>query len=79
VSDGKPGIDRAELQLQAAGLTLLGVILSIGVTVGMGLSGAWWLRVGLGAAVCVVLAVVVAFGARHTPVLSRLARWITGQ
>ena len=66
MSDGKPEIDRAELQLPAAGLTLLGVILSIGVSVGMGLSGGWWLPAGVGAAVSVVLALVVPFGARHT-------------
>lgn len=79
VSKGRPQVDRAELQLQAAGLTLLGVTLSIGVTVGMGLSGAWWYRVAAGSIVCVALAVFVGLGARHTAVLRRVARWITGQ
>jgi len=45
----------------------------------MGLSGAWWYRVTAGGIVSVALAVFVAVGARHTAVLRRVARWITGQ
>jgi len=29
-------------------VTLIGVLLSIGVTVGFGVQGAWWLRAGVG-------------------------------
>ena len=32
------------LTLQATGITLLGVLLSIGVTVAFGLKAAWWVR-----------------------------------
>lgn len=36
------------LSLTTGGITLLGVLLSIGVTVGMGLDAAWWVRVLVG-------------------------------
>jgi hypothetical protein len=67
------------LTLKATGLTLLGVIVSIGVTVGFSLGGAWWARVLAGAGVTVALAVVVklASGSRRGP-LARLANWMVG-
>jgi hypothetical protein len=76
---GRDDVDRTELQLQAAALTLLSVILSIGVTVAFGVTGPWWLRTAVGTAVSVGLVAIVAFAARHTPLLRRLARWATGQ
>ena len=41
------------------GITLLEVLLSIGVTAGMGLDAAWWVRVLVGAATTLVLSVIV--------------------
>lgn len=66
--------------LRAMGVTILGVILSVGVTVGFGLTGAWWMRVLAGVASMVVLVVVVKLGTRQGargPV-TRAASWITG-
>ena len=66
------------MQLQSLGLTLLGVLLSIGFTVGIGLSGPWWVRVLAGTGTVLALVLVVGFGARpgRGP-LARVARWIT--
>ncbi len=66
------------LQLQTAGLTLLGVLLSIGITVGLGIGGAWWARFLAGTTTVVVLILIVGLGARpgRGP-LARLASWIT--
>jgi VIT1/CCC1 family predicted Fe2+/Mn2+ transporter len=67
------------LSLTTGGITLLGVLLSIGVTVGIGVSGAWWVRVVAGVATTLVLAVVVKVGSRagRGP-LARLANWMIG-
>ena len=67
------------ITLKAAGLTLLGVIVSVGVTVGFGVPGPWWFRVLVGAAVTVGLAALVklASGSRRGP-LARLANWMIG-
>lgn len=67
------------LNLTTGGITLLGVVLSIGVTVGMGVSGSWWVRVLAGVATTVALAVVVKVGssAGRGP-LARLAGWMIG-
>lgn len=65
--------------LTAAGVTLLGVLLSIGVTVGFGISGPWWLRLGAGLASTVVLVVVVKLATQHgRGPLARLANWTLG-
>jgi high-affinity Fe2+/Pb2+ permease len=69
---------QTRLTLQSVGLTLLGVILSIGVTVGFGLSGPWWLRLFLGVATTVGLVVAVGLLGRKTKALRRLADWIMG-
>ncbi len=68
--------DRDTLTLTTGGITLLGIILSIGVTVGFGLNVEWWLRLVLGVATSVVLVLVVKVATRagHGP-LARLARW----
>lgn len=66
------------LQLQATGLTLLGVLLGIGVTVGFGVKGDWWLRVLVGLltfAALLVLARAAAKPGRGT--LARIGAWIT--
>lgn len=69
----------AALTLFATSLTLLGVILSIAVTVGFGIRGPWWLRLGLGAfvGVALVAAVKVLSRSRRGP-LTRFASWIIG-
>lgn len=68
-----------DVTLTAAGLTLLGVILSIGVTVGFGVGGPWWVKIGAGAASSVLL-VFIASWATSTGrgTLARLANWIIG-
>ncbi|HEV2774442.1 MAG TPA: hypothetical protein VGV90_02515 [Solirubrobacteraceae bacterium] len=67
------------LSLTTGGITLLGVLLSIGVTVGMGLDAAWWARVLAGLATTMVLGVIVKVGssAGRGP-LARLADWMIG-
>lgn len=65
--------------LTAMGVTLLGVILSIGVTVGVGISGPLWLRLATGGASTVVLVAVVKLSTRagRGP-LARMAKWTIG-
>ncbi len=67
------------ITLKAAGLTLLGVIVSVGVTVGFGVPGPWWFRALVGAAVTLGLAILVKLtsGSRRGP-LARLANWMIG-
>lgn len=65
--------------MTTGGITLLGVMLSVAVSVGMGIHGSWWLRVLVGVAVVLTLALVVKLGTRagRGP-LARLANWIIG-
>ena len=64
------------LTLTTGGITLLGVLLSIGVTVGFGVKGPWWLRVALGLAATVVLIAIVKVGTKSgRGPLARFARW----
>lgn len=67
------------LSLTTGGITLLGVLLSIGVSVGFGISGPWWLRLASGIGTTLALAVVVKLGssAGRGP-LARLANWMIG-
>lgn len=67
------------LTLQAGGLTLLGVLLSIGVTVAFGLTQPWWIRTLAGAGTTIGLAAGVALLGRRTSLLTRLTDWITGR
>ncbi len=67
------------LTLQATGITLLGVLLSIGVSVGIGLSQPWWIRLIAGAGTTVALAVTVWLLGTRTKLLARLTNWITGR
>lgn len=62
--------------LTAAGVTLLGVIASIGTTVGLGISAEWWVRVaaGVGSVVLLVIVVKLTTRAGRGP-LARMARW----
>jgi hypothetical protein len=67
------------LSLTTGGITLLGVLLSVGVSVGFGVQGAWWLRVLAGLGTTVVLVLVVKLGTRSgRGPLARMARWIIG-
>lgn len=67
------------LNLTTGGITLLGVLLSIGVTVGVGIKGPWWVRLAAGVATTVALVVFVklASDAGRGP-LARLANWVIG-
>lgn len=67
------------LNLTTGGLTLLGVLLSIGTTVGLGVSGPWWVRLLAGAGVTVLLTALVKLGTRSgRGPLARLANWVIG-
>ncbi len=67
------------LSLTTGGITLLSVILSIGVTVAIGISAPWWLRLlaGAGTTVGLTLAVKLGSDAGRGP-LARLADWVIG-
>lgn len=64
------------LNLTTSGITLLGVLLSVGTSVGLGIEQDWWLRVLAGTATTLVLIVIVKLGtgAGRGPV-ARLANW----
>lgn len=67
------------LTLTTGGITLLGVLLSVGVSVGFGVKGPWWVRVLAGAATTLALVTAVKLGtsAGRGP-LARAARWVIG-
>ncbi len=67
------------LSLTTGGLTLLGVLLSIGVTVGFGVKGELWVRIAAGVATTVVLVVLVKLGtdSGRGPI-AKLANWVIG-
>jgi len=64
------------LTLTTGGITLLGVLLSIGVTVGLGITGSWWVRLlaGLGTTCALVVVVKLGTSSGRGP-LARLANW----
>lgn len=64
------------LTLEATGITLIGVILSISLTVAFGLKVEIWLRAAAGLATAVLLIAAVRLSASET-VLRRFANWIT--
>lgn len=73
------GRSSTAVTLTAAGVTLLGVIFSIGVTVGLGISGPLWLRITAGLASTVLLVVLVKLTTRKgRGPLARLANWTIG-
>lgn len=78
-AEGQRLQDETKLALQAASLTLIGVLLSIGVTVGMGLSGPWWVRLLAGVATTVGLVLLVWLLGTRTQLLTRMSEWITGR
>jgi len=67
------------LSLTTGGITLLGVLLSIGVTVGLGINAAWWVRILAGVGTTLALGAVVKLGtsAGRGP-LARMANWMIG-
>ncbi len=67
------------LTLTTGGITLIGVLLSVGVTVAFGLKGEWWVRglAGLGTTVGLAILVKVATASGRGP-LARLAHWMIG-
>ncbi len=67
------------LTLTTGGITLLGVLVSVGVTVGFGIDGDWWVRIvaGLGTTLFLILVVKLGTSAGRGP-LARLARWTIG-
>ena len=65
------------LSLETAGITLIGVIISIGLTVGFGLKTELWIRLIAGAATAGVLIVLVKLSASEEAALRRAANWIT--
>lgn len=67
------------LSLTTGGITLLGVLLSIGVTVGIGISADWWIRILAGVTTTLALSVIVKLGssAGRGP-LARMANWMIG-
>ncbi len=67
------------LSLTTGGITLLGVLLSIGVTVGTAVQDRWWVRVlaGVGTTIALTLIVKWASAAGRGP-LARLADWVIG-
>jgi hypothetical protein len=71
---------QTSLTLTTGGITLLGVLLSVGVSVGFGVQGAWWVRVlaGVVTVVGLVVAVKVGTGAGRGP-LARAANWVISQ
>jgi hypothetical protein len=67
------------LSLTTGGITLLGVLLSVSVSVALGISAVWWVRVLAGVGTIVALTLVVKFGtAAGRGPLARLARWMIG-
>ncbi len=67
------------LNLTTGGITLLGVLVSVGATAGFGINEDWWTRVLVGAGTTLVLVVIVKLGtgAGRGPV-ARLANWVIG-
>ncbi len=68
-----------DITLTATGITLLGVLLSVGVTVGFGVGGEWWVRILAGVATSLLLVLVAAWStSTGRGVVARLANWIIG-
>lgn len=75
--DSEPGTET--LSLTTGGITLIGVLVSVGVTVGFGIAAAWWVRVLAGLATTLLLIVLArTFTAAGQGPLARLAEWVIG-
>lgn len=77
-SDSGESTERS-LNLTTGGITLLGVLLSVGVSVAFGVKGPWWVRTLAGALTVAALVTVVKLGtsAGRGP-LARAALWVIG-
>lgn len=65
------------LSLTTGGITVLGVLLSIGVAVAFGLKQDWWIRVLAGVITTAALTVVVKLGTSSgRGPLARMANWL---
>jgi len=59
-------------------LAVLGIIITIGLTVGLGVEGAWWVKLAAGAGSFVLSSVLLRWRrTRHR--LMSAAHWLTGQ
>jgi hypothetical protein len=77
--EGNGGRSSEDITLTATGITLLGVLLSVGVTVGFGVGGEWWVRLLAGLATSLLLVLVAAWSTSSgRGVVARLANWIIG-
>ena len=67
------------LTLTTGGITLLGVLLSVGVTVAFGIDADWWVRLlaGIGTTTLLICVVKLGTSAGRGP-LARIARWTIG-
>lgn len=71
--------DSTSLTLTTGGITLIGVLVSVGVTVGFGVEAALWVKILAGAATTVVLVLAVKLGtAAGRGPLARAANWVIG-
>jgi hypothetical protein len=71
-----PDDERQRLMDIGIGLTLLGVMLNIGLTIGLTSSAPLWLRIPLAFLVPIVFFGVVAFLGRRYRIISRLPWWL---
>lgn len=79
MSDEQDRATARSLTMTTGGITLLGVLVSVGFTVAMGISASWWIRIlaGAGTILALVLAVKLGTKSGRGP-LARLARWTIG-
>ena len=75
--DSSPVETSTRLTLEATGITLMGVILSIGLTVALGLRGDLWVRLLAGGGTAGGLLVLVKLSSSEGAALRRAANWIT--
>ena len=75
--DSSPVETSTRLTLEATGITLMGVILSIGLTVALGLRSDLWVTLLAGAGSAGGLLVLVKLSSSEGAALRRAANWIT--
>lgn len=77
-SDDPGGMQAStRVTLEATGITLMGVILSIGLTVAFGVKSDLWIRLLAGAGTSAGLLALVKLGSSEGAALRRAANWIT--
>lgn len=67
--------------LRAMGVTMIGVLCSVALTVGFGVAGPWWLRLAAGVAAGAALLLVVKLGTAQGSkgLVAHAADWLTGE